>query len=216
MGAQDWYRNSEWSAEIEQSFDARLERASAGKRAQFLRIQAAHISETRPDIVLTLLERYFAESESEPSWDVVAAHQQRAAALLDLERLEDALDSFRAALKCESGSAMAVASSLLEFPFLIATLGRVHEYDEALEVLARYDEALFVIPVWTFFHRAALALILGDRGDAEGAVRNARAALRAARATESGLQYHAESGLVGPEHDGVVRRLEQLLESAAD
>ena len=49
MSADDWYRNSDWDAEIEAAFEARLAR-SRSQKAQYLRIQGSILKEARPQV----------------------------------------------------------------------------------------------------------------------------------------------------------------------
>jgi hypothetical protein len=53
----DWYRNTEWSEEIAERFEAQLKRAR--RKARYLRIQACTLAWSDPLVALRLLDRYF-------------------------------------------------------------------------------------------------------------------------------------------------------------
>jgi len=80
----DWFRNEDWSPEIEEQFFRKLGRARSQK-AQYLRVQAYTLRKTRPEIALKLLETYFATGDTS---FVALAYDDQAAAYTALGKFE--------------------------------------------------------------------------------------------------------------------------------
>ena len=95
----DWFRNTTWNESVERAFDERLRRAK--RKEQYLRIQACTLARSYPEVALKLLDRYF---ELPDDFDHAQAHVDRATALLSMDRVEDAIASYEAALAREAGS----------------------------------------------------------------------------------------------------------------
>jgi hypothetical protein len=93
LSRHDWCRNTEWNADIETAFFAKLRRARDKK--QYLRIQACTIAKSQPQVALRLLDEYFALGEH---FDQAQAHVDRATAQLALAEAEKAIESYEAAL----------------------------------------------------------------------------------------------------------------------
>lgn len=204
MGRDDWYRNREWSPEIEAQFSAKLKRAR--DKAQYLRIQACSLKNSHPETALMLLERYFALGDD---FDRAQAYVDQADALLALGEIEAALTSYERALTREQEFPNALTQAYLELPFLIATTRRQDKYQRALEVLSQAQSRL-MFPVDRFKWHAAHALISEATGADDAARRHARAALENAYAEHSGFRYHASVGLVGSKYPDLRHQLAEL------
>jgi len=61
MAKPEWFRNEDWSPTVEAHFFQKLARAR--DKAQYLKLQAYHLTQRHPEVALTLLERYFALGE---------------------------------------------------------------------------------------------------------------------------------------------------------
>ena len=99
MSRDDWYRHTDWNAEIDADFEAHLRRAR--DKAQRLKIQAALLAQTRPEVALRLLERYF---ESGDAFFLADAYQIQAKARLALGDISRAAESYSAALSLRPSS----------------------------------------------------------------------------------------------------------------
>ncbi len=88
----DWFRNTEWTKDIEEYFEAKLARARNKK--QYLRIQASIIAEHDPHVAIHLLERYFGLGND---FAHAQAHCDYATACLALGEIEKGLEHYRLA-----------------------------------------------------------------------------------------------------------------------
>jgi tetratricopeptide (TPR) repeat protein len=198
----DWFRNTTWNEAVERAFDEKLRRAK--RKEQYLRIQACTLARSYPEVALKLLDRYF---ELPDDFDHAQAHVDRATALLSMDRVENAITSYEAALAREVCFPKLQTKAYLDLPYLIATRGIRAHYDRALEVL-QCHVARLMFPVDHFRWHAARALIAADLKEAEIARRHAEQAIEAAGHEHSGFRYHPSVGLVTAEYDNVVRKLE--------
>ena len=209
MAQDDWFRNHAWSPAIAKAFFARLARSKdAGKRAQYLRIQAVELISTHKKtlvkVALQLLEKHVQEF-TDP-YERTQAHAQAAECYALLDNPEQAFQHFRESLEANRLAPHIDCGVTVEFPWLIANLRRSDLYDEALGLL---PEEAGPFPVARFKIAATRAVIADDRGAGPEAVKNAYEALEAASATESGLRYHQALGLVGANYKDMVKWLRQ-------
>ena len=204
MSRSDWYRHAEWDAEIAADFDRRLRRAR--DKVQPLKIQAALLAETYPDVALGLLDRYF---ESGDTLFLAEAHATRARARVALGDISDAVQSYAAALTREAEFPNLKTNSFVEYPLLVAEHGLTDRYGDALRVLAE-READLAFPVQHFKWHAARALILSAQGEPTHAKSEAERALAAAELSASGFFRHKSLGLVDNTYHELRERLRDL------
>ena len=204
----DWFRHTEWNADIESDFERRLKRAK--DKVQPLKIQAATLAETHPAAAIDLLDRYFATGDT---FFLADAYRTQAIARLALKDLPGAATSYEAALRRESNFPNVKTNSFVEYPLLVAEHRMTERHEFAIRVLAeRKSDVAF--PVQRFMWHAASALILADQGDAARAAGEARNALVAADDSSSGFQNHQALGLVGDSYPAIRKRLEKLTDEA--
>jgi tetratricopeptide (TPR) repeat protein len=203
----EWFRNTEWNAQIATRFHDKLCRAR--RKEQYIRIQAGMLARTHPEVALELLDLYFTLPDD---FDHAQGHADRARALSALGDPEAAVASYEDALMREAEFPQLRTQACLELPFLIATTPLQDHYERALQVLAeRRDQLTF--PVDQFRWNVAKALIHAARGDRDVAQTCAMAALDAAGAESSGFRYHKLLGLVG---DELAPWVETMTEIAVD
>jgi tetratricopeptide (TPR) repeat protein len=206
MGA-DWFRNTTWNEAVERSFNEKLHRAK--RKEQYLRIQACTLAQSHPDVALQLLDRYFALKDD---FDHAQAYVDRATALLALGRVNEAIESYNAALAREEEFPNIQTTAYLDLPYLIAARGIREKYDDAIQALEKYKARLaspIAFPVDRFCWHAAYALITAERNDAASATAHAQSALEAAALDHSGFRYHPSVGLVSKQYDEVVQKLKK-------
>lgn len=206
----DWFRNTEWSQEIERSFFARLGRSRTDfHKSQYLRIQAVHLAATgRRDLVqvaMRLVDTLLADYPHE--MELASAYHQRGQCRERLGDRAGALRDFERAVITERTTRSIKTSAALDFAWLVMT-GRASEfYDKAVQFAFEYESPF---PIDIFRRAAVLAFIAADRGDIVGAKAHAREAVDAADRSESGLRYHKTLGLMGSGHAGAVEKLRRL------
>jgi tetratricopeptide (TPR) repeat protein len=199
----DWFRNETWDEAIESRFKEKLRRAR--RKEQYLRIQASMIAVAFPDVALRLLDQYF---ELPDDFDHAQAHVDRASALLALGRVDEAIESYEAALAREQEFPKLKTDAYLSLPFLVAEQGIQVRYARALELMQLHESRL-MFPVDHFRWHAAQAMIAADGGNADSARAHGKMALEAAERGHSGFRYHPNVGLVRGEYDRLIKRLEE-------
>ena len=199
----DWFRNTTWNEAVERIFNEKLSRAR--RKEQYLRIQACVLARSHPEVALQLLDRYFALNDD---FDHAQAYVDRATALLAMGRVNEAIESYDAALVREAEFPNVQTQAYLDLPYLIATRDIREKYSYALQLLEKHKgRPMFAVD--RFRWHAAYALIAAERRDLATARAHAQAALEAAAVDHSGFRYHPTVGLVTEQHDGVVQRLKQ-------
>ena len=207
----DWFRNTDWSPEIEDQFFRKLGRARSQK-AQYLRIQASYLSEQKPEISLSLLDRYF--ELGNPSTDPMTfvgqaqAYVDQAHAFAALGDWEKSAVAFEKALSREREFPNYLTQAGFEFPVFAAMHGMANRYELALRVIEDYRPRA-VLPMEQFCSFAASALISRELGAEREAAGFAGQALSAAEA-QSPFPRHSDIGLVDSKYDGLKAKLREL------
>ncbi len=204
MPKKDWFRNTTWDSTIASQFDEKLSRSR--QKAQYLHIQAYTLAKTYPHAALDLIDRYFALNDH---FHRAPAHCARAIAMVSLGRITDAVESYEAALEHEAEFRGVKTNAFIDMPYLIAERELSSQYDRALEVVEKHKDRL-VFPVQRFMAFATRALIYATIGNTSVAKANAKDALEAASANDSGFRYHSNIGLVSEGYTPVVQRVEAI------
>ena len=209
MARDDWFRRTTWSAADAKEFFARLKRSRPSSKAQYLRIQAHTLAETRQDalsrVALELLQQLFAEFPESP--ELASAHLQAARCQDKLGDIQSALSHFRLSLEALAKRPNHDPGTALEYPWFVARRELEDEYDAALDVLKR---AHLAFPIQALKAAAIRALIASARGDRQAA-QYAQEALDAAGLRQSSFRYHRGLGLVGEEYAPYIRHLQSLV-----
>jgi hypothetical protein len=212
MAAREWYRRTSWSDSEREDFEKRLARARPHSRAQYLRIQAAHLADTRDErltrVALDLLSRMLAEYPDRVQ--TAQGHAQRAECLLQLGDWNGAVEAFRAVLDAERAFPSVKTNAYLRFGYLVTTRGARELFDEVERIAEEHAGESRPFPVLQFEWHAVQAFLGDARADAARAREHARAALAAADADVSGFRHHSSVGLVHEVDPAVETRLRVL------
>src|SRR5688500_738780 len=177
MGRDDWYRNTEWNADTEAAFRAKLSRSRSG-RPQYLRIQASYLAERYPLVALALVDEYF---ETRDEFDVPNAFCVRAEAYCSLGKIDDAVAAYKGALDWEVTHPHHISTARIDLPKLVAERCLSGEYDYALDILTtRFQPMDHQFPSTRYLWNGSSALISNELGHVSEAQELAERALDAA------------------------------------
>jgi tetratricopeptide (TPR) repeat protein len=215
VAGKNWFRRTTWTSADRVDFEARLKRSrTAFHKAQYLRIQAHHlVQDAEPPLyeaALGLLDRLLRDFP-DPS-QLGEAHRQRAACLVAMQRPDEAIEAYRAALAAERSHPGVQGLAYLDLAELVLAVDRADLYAEMLEVVTtRQRDELFPVTQYRAFGAAAfLAQRLGHLDDARSF---ATQALSAASLTQTPFRYHRTLGLVDRTGEDVQKNLWQLATS---
>lgn len=207
MGRHDWYRNSDWNSNAEGAFRAKLSRAR-GQKPQYLKIQAGYLSESHPNVALSLIEEYFQTGDEFFTAD---AHCIQAVAYRALRRIDDAVNALRKALDWEATHTGLTTTARIDFPKLVVQERLVAEYDYALTILtSRFTPSDHAFPKLRYTWNGCCALIAFEKGEIGEAQEFAERALRAAAETRSPFRYHRSVAVVKGTSDEFGRRIKRI------
>ena len=181
---------------IEEHFYSKLKRART-QRDQYLVIQALTLADGHPEISLRLVREYF-ESRTD-QFDDVRALLAKANACKALNDLDGCISAFKEVLVREREFPNHQTGAYLDYPYLVATKKMENEYGNALEVLKEHVDRL-TFPLDHYMWHASKALINSDGSEA-------KKALEAAKVKKSGFRFHQDVGLVGKEHEKIIKHL---------
>lgn len=205
MSRDDWYRNNEWSEDIERRFFEKLKRAR--RKEQYLRIQASILAKREPDVALSLLAQYFELSDD---FDHAQAYCDMASAYIAKGNTETAIHYYRKALERESVFPKLKTDAYILYPLAIIDNQVIEFYQSANDVLDENRERL-LFPVDHFRWHAAKAMIFYQSGDDEQAASHASQALNVAQIKKSGFRFHQNMGLVDKKYKAMIDELRSKL-----
>jgi tetratricopeptide (TPR) repeat protein len=210
MGADDWYRGTDWSAETQELFEAKLARARQTSRAQYLRIKGVGLTAAADAATRSagrdLLRRVVTEYPSDAlqaNW----AHGDLAASLMQANEVEEAAEHYSAALtsdRPEPSAAVGLAEVIV-----LARWARRYEQALALLIGVGSEDARAPFPATRFRWNLVAARLCDRLGKRDDARELAAIALRCLDQTQSPFPRHRSIGLATA--DARTRReLEQL------
>lgn len=196
MPKQEWYRRSTWSPEDQAEYFAKLNRARAASRPQYLQIQASHLAIAGLHRqALTLLDRYFQDYPG----DLFAANGHFAQAQLFIALGDEAaaITAFRNALSAERRPPHVGSNVWLSYPEFIVQRWLHTFYQEAEQILNEfYSESKLAFPALRFQYHFVRAFLADQAKNLHERNLHATNAIAASNETHSGFRYHAKEGLV--------------------
>jgi hypothetical protein len=196
VSSDDWYRNKNWNASIEEHFYSKLKRART-QRDQYLVIQALTLADNHPEVSLRLVNEYFESRKDQ--FDDVRALLAKANAYRTLNDLDGCISAFKEVLGREREFPNHQTGVYLDYPYLVATQKIENEYANALDVLNEHVDRL-TFPLDHYKWHASKALINNDGSEAQKA-------LEAAKVKKSDFRFHQDVGLVGKEYEKTIKHL---------
>ena len=194
----DWFRRKTWTKTDEAEFFAKLGRARKTGRAQYLKIQAIELVETKDKSLLkvaeTLLNKMLSEYPEDDFNKSSALHT-----LGDIYKLNEdykgAVGFYKQALDFEKTYPKVKTGAYLNYVELMIKLGDTSSFDELESLLLeRYSGLMF--PIEKYKVNSLLSVINKSHGRKEKASEFSDIAEQFANAETSGLRYHKYLGLV--------------------
>lgn len=194
----DWYRKKTWTNEDEKHFFVKLNRARKSSRAQYLKIQAIELIETRNIKYLEIAESLLNQMLDEYPEDKF----NKSSALESLGEIYEirkdfntAISFYKKSIEFEKESPNVRTQSFLSYSELCIKLNHKDKYGEVLELLEpRLQESIF--PIEKYKISSILSIIYVEKGELEMAKKYELVANENANSETSGLQYHKYLGLV--------------------
>jgi tetratricopeptide (TPR) repeat protein len=204
----DWYRRKTWTKTDEEEYFAKLSRARKDGRAQYLKIQAIELVETKDlkllDAAESLIQKLFADYPDDKL--------ERSSSLRTLgdiykyrQQFDKAIEFYKKAIEFETTYPNVLTQAYLEYSELIVKLKKEDHYDFVEQIVSkRIKGSMFPIEKYKAF--SILSIINNYKGDKDKAEDYAALADKNATAETSGLRYHKHLGIV-TKRDSLLDRL---------
>lgn len=194
MAKTDWFRNESWNDNIEKSFFERLNRCRSDLlKAQYLRIQAGHISKNHPDAAGGLLDLLF--SKYPEKTELAMGYVQRAEILINKRELSEAIKFLRMALEQQRLFPYARTRAHLIFGRLVTENNFKELFGEVKNALIEFED-VNTFPIDFYESYGIAAIIAFEEGDKAFASELALKAINNADKQDSGFRFHKSLGLV--------------------
>lgn len=203
----DWYRNTDWDADIADIFYCKLNKAQPKNRPQYLSIQAQTLAQNSPQQALRLLESFFKSPIELRKSETLVALIVKGKLLLRSDRIGDGIKALEDACILESETKNVTAGAWLELGFAIAEHNLVCHFEQGLEALRCDDAATAIFPVQQFKKCSAAAIFHQKLGNTDKAIRLANIAITAAQTTDTSIGHYKNLGLVGTQYPKILKRL---------
>ena len=204
----DWYRRKTWTKTDEEEYFAKLGRARKDGRAQYLKIQAIELAQTKDpkllDAAELLIQKLFSDypddkgersSSLETLGDIYKYRQQ----------FDRAIEFYKKAIDFEEIYPNVQTQAYLEFSELVVKHKKQDYYEFSERIVSkRIKGSIFPLEKYKAF--SILSIISNLKGDKEKADHFAVLADKNASAETSGLRYHKQLGIVN-ERDSLLDKL---------
>ena len=201
----DWFRSSRWDDSVAAAFEAKLRRARARSRPQYIRIQGVHLiaqaDQSSRAAGRELLQRVIDEYGEEDALQSVWAAENLVDALVADDRLDEAEALTRELIARRDGDPTAWTGGRTDLDLALAEM-LLHRGDptnlrEADERLDRSDESVEQASMFrnlVLRYLVARARVAHGLGDRERARQYADDALEVAAETTASLPRHPDVG----------------------
>jgi hypothetical protein len=206
VAADKWFRQTNWSDQIEREFFLKLAKART-QRDQYLVIQAITLADTEPEVALRLVDTYFKTKTTR--FDDVRALDAKAQANQALGRVSEAVSTMKEILEAERERPSFKTTTFTDFPFFVAVNRLSSEYDAALQTLIDRESDL-AFPISRFKWHAAMSIINAELQNLTLAKVHAKLAIDAKSIGHSGFRNHPALGLVDDRFKDLVTQLRRI------
>jgi len=194
----NWYRHKTWTKTNQEFFFAKLGRARKDKRAQYLKIQAIELIETKNEELLkvaeSLLNKMLIEYP-ENKFDRSSALHAMGDIYKLLHAYEKAIDYYKQSIEFEKSYPKVRTNSYLDFSELIIKTNKTELFDYVESILIE-ELPNQIFPVSKYKIYSILSVINNINGNDQKASYYTDLANENANAETSGLRYHKHLGLV--------------------
>jgi len=194
----DWFRKKTWTQTDEEEFFAKLKRARKDGRAQYLKIQAIELVETKNKILLKVAEELLSKMLTEYPND----NFEKGSALHTLgdiyklqENYKKAISYYKQAFDFEKVYPNVRTQAYLDYSELIVKTGDTASFDKVEQVLLERLPTL-MFPLEKYKATSLLSIINKSKNKDDEARHFADLAEQNANAETSGLRYHKYLGVV--------------------
>ncbi|BAU54643.1 tetratricopeptide repeat protein [Mucilaginibacter gotjawali] len=194
----DWYRQKSWSKEDEEYFFKRLERARKDGRAQYLKIQAIELVETKNAFLLDVAESLIAKLFSEYPDDQF----NRPGALFALGNIyqlrndyDKAIEFYKHAIDFEVIFPRVQTQAYIYYAELVVKTAKTHFYDAVEKILLEKMPGV-LFPIEKYKGYSILCIINKYKCNTERAAHFEILAEENASKETSTLRYHKYLGIV--------------------
>ena len=198
----DWFRRKSWTTTDEKEFFAKLNRARADSRAQYLKIQAIEFVATNDKSLLVVAELLLNKVLTEyPDNNFERSPVLHTLGDIYKIRLDygKALDFYKQSLDFETKYPGVTTNSYLDFSELVVKTTSVKSFDFVKTLLHKKLQE-FNFPIAKYKMCSILSIIYKSGNDSEKSGYFAGLARQNANAETSGLPYHKDLGIV-TKHD---------------
>jgi len=165
----DWYRRKTWTNTDEEEFFAKLGRARKDGRAQYLRVQAIELIETKDKNLLSAAETLLNKILTDYP-DNRIEKSQTFNSLGEIYKLREdydrALEYFRKSLDFEKGFPNVITTAYLNFSETVVQANKTEFYDEVENILAeKIKKDPLKFPIQNYIMYSVLSVISDFKGD---------------------------------------------------
>ncbi len=194
----DWFRRKTWTKTDEDEFFAKLGRARKDGRAQYLKIQAIELVETKDMELLkvaeSLLKRMLTEYPDD-NFNKGSALHSLGDICKQFENYKEAINYYKQALDFEKVYPNVKTQAYLDYSELVIKTGATNSFDE-LESILLERVAKLLFPIEKYKVNSILSIINKYKNKPDKAKYFADLADQNANAETSGLRYHKYLGVV--------------------
>ncbi|WP_291065085.1 MULTISPECIES: tetratricopeptide repeat protein [unclassified Empedobacter] len=167
----DWYRRKTWTKTDEEEYFAKLGRARKDGRAQYLRIQAYELIETKDKNLLTVAETLLNKiltDYSDNKFERSSTYNHLGEIFKLQEDYETALEYFQKSLDFEKEYPNVRTTSYLDFAETVIRAEKTELYDKVYQLMnEKINENSLKFPIQLYIMYSVMAMISEHKGDLE-------------------------------------------------